>query len=87
MSGGPERCILPSRLASHNRRLSRIRFVTPAERHQGLDRKILARRHVVYKQARGKNPERWPGQTRNWEPIGTVLLNPDREQPAEKRAA
>nr|WP_189672527.1 IS3 family transposase [Pseudomonas sp. SWRI154] len=72
---------------NHEHRHSRIRFVTPAERHQGLDRQILARRHEVYEQAREKNPERWPGQTRNWEPIGTVLLNPDREQPVEKRAA
>jgi len=23
-------------------------------------------------------PERWSGSTRNWLPIGTVLLNPER---------
>ncbi|MDU9033944.1 IS3 family transposase, partial [Pseudomonas corrugata] len=66
---------------------SRIRFVTPAERHQGQDQQILAQRHELYEQARKKSPERWSGRTRNWEPIGTVLLNPDREQQAEKRAA
>lgn len=68
-------------------RHSRIRFVTPAERHRGLDHQILARRHELYERAREKNPERWSGQTRNWEPIGTVLLTPDREQQVEKRAA
>jgi putative transposase len=68
-------------------RHSRIRFVTPAERHQGLDHRVLARRHELYERAKEKNPERWSGQTRNWEPIGTVLLNPDREQQVEKRAA
>ena len=27
------------------------------------------------------------GKTRNWEPIGAVMLNPDREQPQQKEAA
>ncbi|WP_339491645.1 IS3 family transposase [Pseudomonas sp. EA_15y_Pfl2_R67] len=72
---------------NHEHRHSRIRFVTPAERHRGQDHQILARRHELYEQAREKRPERWSGQTRNWEPIGMVLLNPDREQQGEKRAA
>ncbi|SDT04422.1 putative transposase [Pseudomonas asplenii] len=72
---------------NHEHRHSRIRFVTPAERHRGQDHQILARRHELYEQARERSPERWSGQTRNWEPMGTVLLNPDREQPVEKRAA
>ncbi|MDU7971863.1 IS3 family transposase, partial [Pseudomonas syringae pv. actinidiae] len=63
------------------------RFVTPTERHRGLDHQILARRHELYEQAREKRPERWSRETRNWEPIGTVLLNPDREQNVEKKAA
>ncbi|EPN30447.1 transposase, partial [Pseudomonas syringae pv. actinidiae ICMP 18883] len=49
--------------------------------------KVLAQRHELYERAKEKKPERWSGRTRNWEPIGTVLLNPDREQPVEKRAA
>ncbi|WP_235811759.1 IS3 family transposase, partial [Pseudomonas syringae] len=72
---------------NHEHRHSRIRFVTPAERHRGQDQQILAQRHELYEQARKKSPERWSGRTRNWEPIGTVLLNPDRELQAEKRAA
>ena len=72
---------------NHEHRHSRIRFVTPAERHRGQDRQILALRHELYERARSKNPERWSGRTRNWEPIGTVLLNPDREQQHVKQAA
>jgi putative transposase len=72
---------------NNEHRHSRIRFVTPAERHRGLDRQVLARRHELYERAKEKKPERWSGQTRNWEPIGTVLLNPDREQQIEKKAA
>ena len=29
--------------------------------------------------ARAQNPERWSGQTRNWQPAGPVWLNPDTE--------
>ena len=72
---------------NNEHRHSRIRFVTPAERHRGLDHQVLARRHELYEQAKEQKPERWSGRTRNWEPIGTVLLNPDREQKLEKRAA
>jgi len=68
-------------------RHSRIRFVTPAERHRGLDKQILARRHELYLRAKERNPARWSGQTRNWQPAGTVLLNPDREQQYDKQAA
>lgn len=72
---------------NHEHRHSRIRFVTPAERHRGQDQQILARRHELYEQARQRNPQRWSGQTRNWEPIGAVLLNPDRGEQQEKHAA
>ena len=72
---------------NNEHRHSRIRFVTPTERHRGLDHQVLARRHELYERAKEKKPERWSGRTRNWEPIGTVLLNPDREQQVEKRAA
>ncbi|RMR08709.1 Mobile element protein [Pseudomonas syringae pv. primulae] len=72
---------------NNEHRHSRIRFVTPAERHRGLDHQVLARPHELYERAKEKKPERWSGRTRNWEPIGTVLLNPDQEQQIEKRAA
>jgi putative transposase len=63
---------------NHDHRHSRIRFVTPAQRHEGKDTAILARRHEVYEAAKALNPGRWSGRTRNWTPIGAVMLNPDR---------
>jgi transposase InsO family protein len=54
---------------------SAIRFVTPEQRHQGLDQAILAKRHEVYQRAQSRNPNRWSGTTRNWEPIQDVGLN------------
>jgi putative transposase len=60
-------------------RHSGIRFVTPAERHNGADHQILAARKVVYETARQRRPERWSGETRNWSPVGEVWLNPDKE--------
>jgi transposase InsO family protein len=57
-------------------RHSGIRFVTPIQRHQGLDHEILAQRHALYQQARALHPQRWTGATRNWEPITEVWLNP-----------
>jgi len=59
-------------------RHSAIRFVTPAQRHAGLDVKILQQRQAVYERAKAENPERWSGKTRNWDPIQTVSLNPDK---------
>lgn len=64
---------------NHEHRHSRIRFVTPAQRHQEKDQALLARRHELYEEAKMKKPERWSGQTRNWSPIGAVMLNPERE--------
>ncbi len=59
-------------------RHSTIRFVTPSQRHSGLDIEILARRKQVYEMAKARHPERWSRQTRNWDPISTVYLNPDK---------
>ncbi len=55
---------------------SGINFVTPAARHQGLDREILSNRILVYEKAKQKNPIRWSRQTRNWMRIDEVYLNP-----------
>ena len=60
-------------------RHSGIRYVTPAQRHAGEDRAILAARHAVYLRAREQNPARWSSATRNWNPIGPVTLNPERD--------
>lgn len=59
---------------------SAIRFVTPSSRHLGKDPAILAKRSVVYEKAKGLNPHRWSGKTRNWTPITEVLLNPKKHK-------
>jgi transposase InsO family protein len=64
---------------NHEHQHSAIRFVTPAQRHAGLDTEILAHREVVYERAKKAHLERWTGATRNWEPIATVRLNPRRD--------
>jgi putative transposase len=65
-------------------RHSAIRYVTPDQRHFGLQDDILARRHVLYERAKRRRPERWSCSTRNWTAIGAVVLNPE---PAALRAA
>jgi putative transposase len=64
-------------------RHSAIRFVTPHERHEGLDNGLLQRRDDVYEAAKAANPQRWSGPTRNWQPVRVVHLNPDQSS-AEK---
>ena len=56
---------------------SGIRFVPPDDRHFGRSEAILANRKNVYEKARSKTPERWSGETRNWAPVETVVLNPE----------
>lgn len=65
---------------NHQHRHSAIRLVTPAQRHQGLDAAILAQRTALYEEARRRHPRRWSGRIRNWDPIPTVWLNPDRQE-------
>lgn len=64
---------------NHDHHHSGIRYVSPAQRHTGEDKAILAARHEVYLRARERAPGRWTGKTRNWTPIGSVALNPERE--------
>lgn len=63
---------------NHEHYHSGINFVTPAQRHDGDDRRVLAQRKEVYAHARARHPERWSGNTRNWERVETVLLNPEK---------
>jgi putative transposase len=58
-------------------RHSSIRFVTPAQRHKQLDQALLDKRHALYQSARAQHPNRWSQNTRNWQPIRVVHLNPD----------
>lgn len=71
---------------NHDHQHSKIRFVTPAQRHCGEDQAILANRKRVYEQAKAANPNRWTGNTRNWTPITEVTLNPERPIEKEKAA-
>jgi hypothetical protein len=64
---------------NHMHRHSGIRYVSPAQRHAGEDKTILAERHALYLEARAANPRRWSRHTRNWQPIDAVTLNPERE--------
>jgi putative transposase len=65
-------------------RHSAINFVTPAQRHAGLDGALLRQRVQVYEAAKARHPERWSGATRNWDPVTVVHLNP--EKPEAKTA-
>ena len=59
-------------------RHSAIKFVTPAQRHEGADIALLTNRVKVYEAARARHPERWSGATRNWKPVLIVHLNPEK---------
>jgi putative transposase len=67
---------------------SGIRFVTPAQRHAGLDVGILENRRQVYAEARARRPSRWTRGTRDWTRIEVVRLNPHTQgSPVEAPAA
>ncbi len=62
----------------NNHRHSKINFVTPVQRHKGLDKDILCKRKDVFKLAKKQHPERWSGETRKWKYQTEVWLNPVR---------
>ena len=78
---------------NHEHRHSAINFVTPDERHAGKDKALLGKRVEVYEFAKTLHPERWSGNTRNWQRISIVHLNPDQNiiekehQPKLEKAA
>ena len=59
-------------------RHSAVRFVTPSQRHTGQDAALLSKRVEVYAAAKARNPHRWSGATRNWQPVTVVHLNPEK---------
>ena len=61
---------------NHEHRHSRIKFVTPVQRHTGEDKEILCKRDVLYTRMKKRNPARWSTTTRNWQHEATVELNP-----------
>jgi putative transposase len=64
-----------------------LKFVTPAQRHDGLAADILASREQIYMEAKSRNPRRWSGQTRNWKLKDEVWLNPERDQREQPKQA
>ena len=56
---------------------SGIKYVTPEERHNGLDNQIMLNRQSVYLQAQRKNPSKCRSNIRNWDYIDKVTLNPE----------
>ena len=58
---------------------SSLKFLTPAQRHNGEADNILAKRHAVYQAAKAAHPERWNNRnTRDWTLDDIVFLNPDK---------
>lgn len=68
---------------NNEHRHSGVRFVTPSQRHRGEDEVILEQRKEVYEAAKEKNPERWSRETRCWDSVTEVWLNPPKEVRAE----
>lgn len=64
---------------------SGINFITPSQRHQGLDSEIFKNRIKTYTAAKNKHPERWSKNIRNWSLPSYVALNPikDGELPTD----
>lgn len=71
---------------NHEHQHSGLKYVTPAQRHDGKDIKILVQRKSLYEAAKKANPQRWSGNIRNWDHESVVNLNPTRES-VEKKAA
>jgi putative transposase len=72
---------------NHQHKHSGLKFVTPAQRHDGQAATILGHRKQVYEAAKQRRPERWSGATRDWELKDEVWLNPERNQPEELKQA
>jgi putative transposase len=66
---------------------SSLKFVTPVQRHTGQAADILCKREQLYAEAKARRPERWSGETRNWELVDEVWLNPERPQSANTKLA
>ena len=66
---------------NHEHKHSGLKFVTPAQRHDGTATQVLEHRKQAYEAARQRRPERWSGDTRNWNLKDEVWLNPERDQP------
>ena len=70
---------------NNQHRHSKINFVTPVQRHEGLDKDILCKRKNVFELAKKQHPERWSGETRKWEHQAEVWLNPVRSDSVDTK--
>ena len=61
-----------------------ISFVTSASRHEENDLLVLQKRIQLYEAARAKNPMRCSKNTRNWQQVSEVHLNPTTEMKLAK---
>ena len=71
---------------NHQHCHSKIKFVTPSQRHHGKDEVILEKRKEVYQKARLKNPSRWANNIRNWQKPMEVALNPEKNDVIKQAA-
>ncbi len=62
---------------NYEHRHSGLKFLTPHQRHSGIDREILEKRQKLYEEAKTAHPERWSGKTRDWTLDDEVWLNPE----------
>lgn len=53
---------------------SQIGYVTPSEKHNGLDVEILKKRKIIYEEAKNKNPKRFINGIKKFEPVIEVSL-------------
>lgn len=79
-----------TRWYNYEHKHSKLRFVTPEQRHKGQDKAILAKRKEGIEEAKAAHPNRWGKRNvRNCTPVGPTTLNPEKEQikQGEKQAA
>ncbi len=63
---------------NHEHKHSGLKFLTPAQRHDGRGATVLERRKQVYEAAKERHPERWTGTARDWNLKDEVWLKPER---------
>ena len=68
---------------NHEHKHSGLKFVTPAQRHNGIATAVLAQREAVYAEAKARHPHRWSRTTRDRELNDAVWLNPERAHRVE----
>lgn len=69
---------------NHEHRHSGINYLTPIQRHNGLEDQVLSKRKAIYEATKQKYPERWSGAVRDWTLDKTVWLNPPSREDEEQ---